>query len=676
MVASTSIPLKEETQKKFINYYRSAQMLQNITRNNLRSRFETIDRSYMREQNTTLEQSRAQAANKAGDPTRYQDMTVPVVMPQVEAAVTHQSKVFLTGDPLFGVVSAPEFINEALQMETVIENDSIRGGWARELILFFRDGFKYNWAPIEMSWAQQVSYTIDTDLAVNLEQGEPKRIIWTGSRMRRLDPYNTFIDTRVPPSEFYRKGEFGGFTEMMSRIELKSFIAELPAKIIANIVPAFESGRTPLTSATNTGAQNYYLPQINPFVSGVDYKAGTINWLQWAGLEDTTSRKIDYKDAYEVTTLYARILPSEFELVVANKNTPQIYKLIIVNHQWIIYAELQTNAHNSIPILIGQPLEDGLTYQTKSLATNGAPFQDLATAYMASIIASRRRAISDRTLYDPSRVTRANINAVNPAAKIPVRSSAYGKNVSDAVWPFPYREDQQGASMQQIQTVFSLANILTGQNPVRQGEFIKGNKTNEQFDQVMDNSTGRDQLSAIMLEYQVFVPMKEIIKINILQFQGGTTLYNRDKRVIVEVDPIKLRKAVLEFRISDGLVPSEKILSAESFAVAVQSIATSPELGAGYNLPPMFSYIMKTQGADLSPFEKSPEQIAYEQALQSWQTLAQIALEKGFDPEAVEQVLPPMPLPEQFGYVPAQNDPATSTAPEVAPVVPRVGVAA
>ena len=659
MVAARAIVLTKKSQDLFLEYYRAAQMLQNITRGDLRSRFETIDRTYMREQNLSEEKRRAKAANELGDPTRYQDITVPVVMPQVEAAVTHQTTVFLTGDPLFGVVADPKFINEALQMETVLENDSIRGGWAKEFILHFRDGFKYNFAPLEVSWAQQVTYAVENNAAKNVKEGDAKRVIWTGNKIRRLDPYNTFIDTRVPPSEFYLHGEFGGFTEMMSRIKLKTFISELPAKLVANIVPAFESGVSGPTTATHTGAQNYFVPQINPFVSANSYKAGTVNWLQWAGLPEGEARKIAYKDSYEVTTLYARILPSEFfkSGSVRSENTPQIYKIIFVNHQHIIYAELQTNAHNKIPILIGQPLEDGLDYQTKSLATNGTPFQHLATAHMTSITASRRRAISDRVLYDPSRVSRADINSVNPAAKIPTRPSAAGKTVSDSVFQFPYREDQQSNDMSQIGTVIQLGNQLTGQNAVRQGEFIKGNKTNAQFDAVMENSTGRDQLSAILLQAQVFVPLKEIVKINILQFQGGVTLYNRDKQVLVEIDPVKLRKAVLEFRVSDGLVPKEKILSSEAFTSATQAIATSPELGASYNLAPLFSYIMKTQGADLTPFEKPPEQVAYEQALAGWQNLAQIALEKGL---VTEDVLPPMPKPEEFGYVPAQNDPATA----------------
>jgi hypothetical protein len=653
MVASTTTSaLSKKTQAAFLEYYRSLQAQQNLSRVDQRARFERNDREYQRENDLTEAHLKAKRANRQGDSSRLQNMTVPVVKPQVESAVTHQTGVYLTDTPLFGVVSAPEFIDEALQLESVFEDNSIRGGWTRELILFFRDGFKYNFAPLEVSWGEEVTYSVDTNLEKDLKQGIPKEVIWSGNKLTRRDPYNTFVDSRVPPSEVYRRGEHAGFTEFFSRIELKSFIAALPDKIIANIIPAFESGLGSTSGAKDASAMNYYVPNINPDISEESFRSAGTNWMRWAGLTDT-SPKIDYKDGYEVTTLYAKILPGEFDLKVPGKQTPQIYKLVFVNHEHIIYAELQTNAHNYLPMLIGQPLEDGLGYQTKSLSEDAVPFQQLASAHMNSITASRRRAITDRLLYDPSRVTSAHINSSNPSAKIPVRPAAYGKNVSDAVHHFEYREDQGAFSMAQIGTIIDLSNKLSGQTQVAQGQFVKGNKTDAQFAATLDSAAGRDQLASTLLEAQCFVPMKLILKLNTLQFQGGTTIYNRDKELAVEIDPLALRKAVLEFKVSDGLTSKERIIKPEMFTVAVQAIGSSPEIAAGYNLAPMFSYLMKVQGANLTPFEKSAEQIAFEQAVGQWQSIAQIIVEKGGDPKTI----PPQPLPEQFGYNPANNKP-------------------
>ena len=657
MAGSQSVALSKKSQSAFLEYYRSVQQNENITRNEFRSRLEYIDRAYQRETDRTQENIDAQRANAAGDADRYQNITIPVVKTQVETAMEYQASVFLTGSPLFGVVSDPAYIDQALQMETVLEDQSIRGGWVRELTMHFRDGFKYNFAPLEVDWSDDVTYAVETNLQIDKDKGLPKEVIWSGNRVRRLDPYNTFVDRRVAPSQVYKTGEFAGYTEFVSRIELKDYISRLPDKIIANIVPAFQSGLGTMTGAQNSSSLSYYIPAINDKVSETDNKRGGTNWIRWAGLSDY-KKDIEYKDAYERTTIYCRVLPSEFNLKVPNSNTPQIYKLVFINHQHIIYCERQTNAHNYLPILIGQPEEDGLGYQTKSLAQDAQPFQDVSSSYMNSIMASRRRAISDRVLYDPSRITSAHINSANPSAKIPIRPAAYGKNVGDAVYAFPYREDQMAGNMQQISTIVGLANNLAGQNQASQGQFVKGNKTLQEFESVMANSNSSDQVVAMLLESQVFTPMKLILKLNILQYQAGVTVYNRDQKQAVKVDPVALRKAILEFRISDGLIPSSKIMSADTFGVALQAIASSPQLAGGYNVSQMFSYLMKTQGAHIADFEKSPEQQAYEQAASQYNQLVAMALDKGVDPASIGEA----PLPEQFGYDPKANKPSGPAA--------------
>lgn len=650
MAANTPTIIPKKAQQGIVEYVKTAYSSLNANWD-LRSKMRAMDLAYMREQDLTSEHAKAKTANTYGDKTKFQNITVPVVLPQVEAAVTYQSSVFLTGTPLFGVVSNPQYIDEALQMETIIEEQSIRGGWVRELILFFRDGFKYNLSAIEATWDSVVTAALDTNIEFSPTQAKPKEVIWQGNKLKRIDPYNLIFDTRINPAEIYSRGEFAGYTEFMSRIELKDFINKLPDKLVDNVVAAFESG------LGGGGYESYYIPTINPNASITKSRHGAFNWSAWAGLADIQS-KINYKDGYEVTTLYGRILPSDFGLKVPAANTPQVWKFIIVNGSVLIYSERQTNAHGNLPILFGQPLEDGLGYQTKSLAENALGFQDITSALWNSVIAARRRAISDRGIYDPSRISSEHINNDNPAAKIPVRPSAYGKPVQDTYFPIPFRDDQSSLIMQETKEIMQMANQVSGQNPARQGQFVKGNKTRDEFQTVMGNANGRDQLVAMLYEAQVFTPLKEILKLNILQYQGGTSLYNREMQQTVEIDPVALRKAMVEFKVSDGLTPTDKLINSDILQVAMQTIASSPQIGSQYNVGPLFSYFMKTQGARITEFEKSAEQLAYEQALQAWQQTTMEMAKAG-----VTQ-FPPQPLPQQFGYQPAGLQPSAGTQPQ------------
>jgi hypothetical protein len=98
----------------------------------------------------------------------------------------------------------------------------------------------------------------------------------------------------------------------------------------------------------------------------------------------------------------------------------------------------------------------------------------------------------------------------------------------------------------------------------------------------------------------------------------------------------------VQFKVSDGILPEDKQLSTDELQVALQVLGSTPQLAQGYNLPPLFSYIMKLRGADLKPFEKSPLQLQYEQQLAAWQQAAAEAAKTGAQFNSPQ----PQPSPE------------------------------
>ena len=647
MTANTQLRLSKEAQATFLLYEQYCVGIQNATLN-LRNTLLTRDKLYSRIIDNTKTQVKNKAANAYGDPTKYQNVIVPIIEPQVENAVVYQASVFLTGNPIFGVVADPANEDAALQMQSLIEENSIRGGWVNQFMMVFRDLFKYNLAAVEVVWDRINTPAFDTDITYKAgQEGKPKNIVWEGNCINRMDLYNTFFDARVPPKDIPSKGEFAGYVRSVSRVELRCYMDAMMDLIKENYTAAL---------ASNLGGAGtnimYYQPVFNPSATIQEPAVGTgTNWLNWARIPYNSKRSEDYSgiDAFDLTVMYVRIVPREFAMPYAPAaGTPQVWKLTIVNHQVIIGATRLTNAHNLIPILFAQAKDDGLRYQTKSLLDNAEPFQAVATALMNSMIASRRRAISDRGLYDPSRVASEHINSDNPAAKIPVRPKAYGKPLSESYYPIPFRDEQAGVAMQEIQAVSSFSESLNGQNRSRQGQFTKGNRTLQEYEDVMAHSNGRDQMTSMSLEAQLFTPVKEILKINTIQYQGPATLYSNALGREVKVDPLVLRKTLLSFKMSDGLLPTAKIINGDDFGMAMQAIGTNPQIGGAYNLAPMFSYLMKTRNVNLTPFEKSQEQQAYEQALGAWQQMATLAIEKD-KPFNI-----PQPTPQQFGYVPGQ----------------------
>jgi hypothetical protein len=173
----------------------------------------------------------------------------------------------------------------------------------------------------------------------------------------------------------------------------------------------------------------------------------------------------------------------------------------------------------------------------------------------------------------------------------------------------------------------------------------------------MGHGNTQNMLMAIMSEAQVFTPLKEVIKLNILQYQQDATIYNQQEGKQVQVKPVDLRKTAVHFKVSDGLQPSDKMIASDEFQTFFQVVGSSPAVANGYNLPPMVSYMMKTRGLDLRPFEKSQLQMQYEQQLQAWQQAAAMAAKAGTEFKV------PMPqIPPELKNQPAVQISATGQA--------------
>mgnify|MGYP000854496482 CR=1 FL=1 len=623
---------------------------------NVRGRLEDIDRAYLREQDFTEQTLRSKAAARGGDPTKFRNIQVPVVYSSVESAVTYQTSVFLTGIPLFGVSSSAQHMDAALQMETIIDNQATRGGWVRELQMMFRDGFKYTFGACEVKWAEEKTYKPETDLAFSKDQAKAKEVIYAGNKLERIDPYNAFWDTRYSLADMPKRGEFAGYTKLLSRSELIRHLDSLPVSI--------NSAKAKSCSSTQVGTaagDAYYVPNLNPeALLDNSNPRGEFNWSAWAGLSGKSGQQ--FANSFILTTLYLRLVPSDFGLPSAAQHETQIWKFEIINDQIMIYAERLTNLHDMIPILFIQPNEDGLSYQSKSLASNALPFQEVASALVNSSIHARRRAISDRGIYDPSRISTKEINNESSSAKIPVKPAMYGRPLAEAYMPIPYRDEQSQHAMGDMQVMLSLNEQAVGLNKAQQGQFVKGNKTLFEYQDVMASANARPQSVSLLLEAQFFTPLKELLKLNVLQYQTVAEMYNRETETVVSIDPLMLRNASLSFKVSDGVTPAAKQMNTEAFASACQTLAALPQLAGQYNLGPMFSYLFKMQRADIGQFEKSPQLIQYEQAVAAWQGSVQMLAEQlakltkadgsSYTPEELTKALPPQPMPEQFGLDP------------------------
>lgn len=152
---------------------------------------------------------------------------------------------------------------------------------------------------------------------------------------------------------------------------------------------------------------------------------------------------------------------------------------------------------------------------------------------------------------------------------------------------------------------------LSGLNNPQQGKFQKGNKSVQEWNDTMGGSDSRLRLPALTLELQFFMPLKEILKLNIYQYGEDAEVVSQKDGSNVKVDIEQLKTKVLAFRIADGYTPKSKLASTDSITSLMQILNQSPILQQrlGPMLPAMFEHLAQLLGVrGLKEYIPSPEQ--------------------------------------------------------------------
>jgi len=604
MAASTR--LSEKSQKSLVKYVRYA-LDQYKSRTDLFNKQVVIDMAYARYQQTAQSQAGVDTVAANYPCGTLQDITAPIIVSQVDSIVAYLADIYCSGYPIFPVVSGPKNKTEAATLQSIIDTHAMLGGYPRQLLKFFRNAVKYNVAALEVEWAPIERYSVLDDITKPLDKSQVKKTTEHYSRLTCLDAYNTILDPRVEEMcDVPSKGEFAGKLELMGRISLIRELQYLAStdygyNTTQALHSAIGSANTPI--ATTSGLYYRQKPQISKLISSRSMSnLFDFDWTAWMEANpQQVGRTV--RGLFEVCTLYARIIPEEHGIYTQNKDIPQIYQLKVVNNDKLICAKRLISAYDLLPIFVGQPFEDGFAEQTQSAAEMQMDYQDGISKLINIRFASARRAVVDRGIYDPKMIESSDVNSANPAAKIPIKpnSKLGGKGLQDAYFPIPY--DERGISnvIADAGLLINMSGQQTGVNKPQQGEFQKGNKSVQEWQDTMAGSDNRLRLQPMSLEYQVMMPVKEQLKLNVYQY-GPTGIFQDVKGgepiEVTEAEITALRKKVLYFKVADGYLPVSKMAATGAIANGLIMIGNSPLLQASYGaaLPAMFAHLMQLQG--------------------------------------------------------------------------------
>lgn len=568
-LANIAYPIKKDQEEALVAYIR--ELIQTRTNLNLlRTKFEICDRIVAREP-------------KKGE--KRLEVTAPIVMPQADTMVAYLTSIFLNTPSIFPVTTTPDAQEIADSVNTLFKSFARDWKWKRNLLLCFKDASKYDLMAAECTWKEVKVGTVSSDTVVtnNSVQRTMAETVKQGFSITHLDPYNTFWDTSVPAALLAEDGEFAGYFERKSSIQLHKYLLSLP------INNGYNHRLREIKDSQNS-CGNYYTPNI------VDYDptTGVTNWD--SHFDSMLNVATGASNSHEVTTVYCRIVPADFSMEVPAKGTPQIWKFVVVNMKYIVYAECKSNAHDYLPIVLGQPFESNLKYQQKALPEELATLQDLASKLWSMEVESSRRIVSNREVYNPLLVRSEDINNPSPTAKIALRNAAYNQDIRQAIYSIPYNDPAIGTRSSLAQGIAQFASIVTGQNQVSNGQFVKGNKTNDQFNEVLSRSDARQVAMAVLLEDQFFGVLKHLLLYDLLQYQQPMKVFDMDSKQEIEVAPEKFLDTAIEFTINDSLSIGEDNVSPDTIMVAMQTMQSLPQLAQQYDIGKVFAFMMSKSG--------------------------------------------------------------------------------
>jgi hypothetical protein len=331
----------------------------------------------------------------------------------------------------------------------------------------------------------------------------------------------------------------------------------------------------------------------------------TVNWATEFGVGQHELNR-----QYQVSKVYLRVIPSAYKFPAANKDDQQeIWEVWMLGGCYVLATKRLDNAHGSIPMVFGQPDADSLKYNSAGPAQIAIPYQKTSKQMLDRILAGADRAIRDRALFDPRFIDADAINSSIPDAKIPIKSESMPltKSIDSIYHSVPFAGDTTGIS-QHLDKVKLYAQRAAGINNSMAGQFTKGNKTLEEYNDVQANAAGKQFLRALMLETTAIVKIKRILKLNIIQFQQDTKLYDPETETTFDITRGDLYKADVDFKLADALQPTEHMISPNVIQQVFALIGQNPQAFQEYNLADMTVYIIQQSlGFDLSQF-KIPQQ--------------------------------------------------------------------
>lgn len=568
----------------------------------------------------------------AGKVGAVPSLRFPLVDGHLQNVLTEVMNTLFPARNMYGsTVLEPDTKRVAQAMIAVMNHHAQVFGHYTQFGLAVTDGLLFNLMAVEYGWR--------IDAGVRMIRGEQRNdVLRSGNEVRRLDPYNLFLDWTVAFQNYAFEAQFYASVEKISSFnarsrllsgrwrsvpELEKSLREVKfengvATLVQNSAPFYQGFTSMLGIATGHGALNGLFeerPSIRPrhMIRG-DCGPGQSRAFELSNYINSNEQdsEVTAQLPNEVLRITARIVPSDFGL--SESRQVEVWKFEVLNGMWIVRAEQQITGHGVLPLGLCAPTLDMGELNSKSLAEKLVPFQDwISNMFNLHLKKLRKNVNNGLTLYDPKRV---KLNEMDDPSSgfVPVSvpedvDTADGRAVTTAVHRIP----DQPTNGDGINELGIVEKMMQGIMPTAQLESVAGlQRAVDHQSRTVASAAGRRTFHiARQISDLALTPGMYAMTMNIISHQQAISLPGPQGEMI-QINPEVFADADIKLAISDGLRGVDNVSIANRVENMIRYALQSRRVQTEVNVLEMIAYLLQLEGANFSI-----EQFRYDSPLDS-----------------------------------------------------------
>jgi hypothetical protein len=514
---------------------------------------------------------------------------LPVIDTQVEDTAAFFTEIFVPAAGAFLVNQGKsEKVTQAKELAELLAGDAQAEGYYTNVSVVMRQLLKYNVGGFTMTWKNGDPNSVGTD-----QMG--------GNRFEALDLYNLFYDPSVTNiAKLRTEGEWYAIVKHVNRMHLiknaQNGLYSQIDKVLAN--------RS--ADKTQYNANYYKFPPVSTGLNNEGLDEGTSQTAggqgaDWEGYGASLASESGTDiPGHEMICMEIWLNPNQFD--ITNDETLQLFRLKIVDKQWLVSIELVQGA-NQLQIFTDYLRKDEMMNAMRSYAESMRVFQR-HMSFMANIaIAAERGNVYNQRIYDPQAIDGERFKSGETAGSIPLKTP--GRDVRTAIMNL----NQTNTDTSSMYAAIGHLSALMKEFFPNQGlpSQIAGldRAVTSQVAALMQGATRRLHKLVKELDSTLMGPMRIAAYRNYVMFHPEASKFSK----LTEKDVARL--------LNSGLGQLNREIAAAAVERMLFTLIQNPNSAAGFDLPGLFAYwsLLLNSGTDLSEFV-SPAAVAGNQTAQ------------------------------------------------------------